>query len=151
MATLWPALISAGAGLLGAVIGVVGSLIVSRRAARVAFRQVRYSQVQQLRYQAHAEIFGLITEFNAAFTNWLIMAENREKQTEMRKAAVTALEVGQNVTNSMLRNSMWISSEMARQSNLLIRAFNDKREQLITASVSNSITDDEYQKLWKEL
>ena len=51
---LWSSLISTGAGLLGAVIGVIGALLASRRASRTAFEQVQYS----VRYERKAQVMA---------------------------------------------------------------------------------------------
>jgi hypothetical protein len=58
------ALITASAGLLGALVGFAGSLIVSIRSARIGREQVRYARAYERRDEVLATLYGHLFEFS---------------------------------------------------------------------------------------
>jgi len=154
MSTLWPALISAGAGLLGAVIGVIGSLKASQRAAETAFRQVRYAQVEQLRYEAHAIIYALITEFDIAFRQWLARAGHSRAQLTASgplSGSEAIREADKAISTALSKNSLWISEDMTQRTTHVLLAFAEKREKLTRSAFDSAFSDEEYQRMWSQI
>jgi hypothetical protein len=62
--TVLTALITASAGLLGALVGFAGSLIVSIRSARLGREQVRYARAYERRDEVIATLYGHLFEFS---------------------------------------------------------------------------------------
>jgi hypothetical protein len=64
-------LITAGTGLLGALIGFGGSLLVSIRAERIGRQHVVYARAYEHRTVALVEYYGILLAVNDAFFKWL--------------------------------------------------------------------------------
>lgn len=91
MSALWDSLIPAGAGLLGAVIGVIGSLLASRRASRTALEQVRYA----VQYERKAQVMA---------TAYDKVAYTRDKLDLLARLQTTTDEVAERSVSEYLES-----------------------------------------------
>jgi hypothetical protein len=111
MSTLWNSLISAGAGLLGAVLGVIGSLLASRRASQTAFEQVRYA----VRYERKAQVMATaydkvgITRDKLAF---LITVPDERDLDLFGRSSEAYLESSADAEAYLARNTVWNDPEV---------------------------------------
>lgn len=108
MSVLWDSLISAGAGLLGAVIGVLGALTANRRASQTAFEQVRYAAQHERKAQvmttAHDKIGTTIDKLV------FLAAERSPEGVERRSTEF--LDSMRDALSYMNRNAVWSDAEV---------------------------------------
>jgi hypothetical protein len=110
-------LISAGAGLLGALIGFGGALLVSIRAERASRHQARYARAHEHRDEVLGNIYGLIYDYDAAMHRWLDAGIEPEAMPELWEQA---LDLGQELHKYFIRSMVWVPDNIAKELHELI-------------------------------
>jgi hypothetical protein len=118
VSALWDSLIPAGAGLLGAVIGVIGSLLASRQASRAAIEQVRYA----VRYERKAQVMATAYDKVANSRDKLALLSRTDTGDDVRRlpadvaksVASEHLETDADAEAYLNRNAVWNDPEVDR-------------------------------------
>lgn len=118
-------LISGGTGLIGALIGFFGALLVSRQNYKAGIEQIRYARAHERRDEVLATLYGLINDAEANFGRLLRSVRRRQDQDlEDQKKQLRAKML--EATGYLRRHFVWIPTRLA--SNLLstMEALNDR-------------------------
>ena len=141
-------LISASAGLIGALIGFGGSLIVSLRAGKIARDQVRYARAHERRDEVLATLYGLVYEVEDDFDD-VLRALRRLKDSghtpEQERSSWAVLvneavrlnkELG-NTVESLLsyhqKHFVWMPENISTTLIAILEPLVEQREKMISA------------------
>jgi len=112
-------LISAGAGLLGALIGFGGSLIatiwsgkIARDQLQLARDQVRYDRAHERRDEVLGKIYGMLLDFSSAFDACSRMPYGSAEANEQLSRTV---DLGSELNQYTNRNIVWVPDDIAAE------------------------------------
>ena len=113
------ALISAGSGLLGALIGFGGALIVSIRAGRIARDQVLYARAHERRDEALGTVFVMLHDLSNAFSEW---AETPDSDSSYERGGRASTLI-QEVTGHLRKTSVWLPMSISEEITALLEDY----------------------------
>jgi hypothetical protein len=107
-------LISAGSGLIGALIGFGGSMLVSIRAERSARNQTQYALAHERRDEALGTIYGMLDDLWNKFKQWADTPLDDE--ASLRRLRATARDAGE-LGRFHLKNIVWVPNNISKELN----------------------------------
>lgn len=137
-------LIAASAGLLGAFVGFLGSLIVSIRSARIGREQVRYARAYERRDEVLATLYGYLFQFShtllerasAAVKLSLPEADDKEEVlASIRSFSISneweeANRIKGDFTNYFAKNEVWIPDDISATMTHLFHMIDERNVKL---------------------
>ena len=147
-------IITGSAGLLGALIGFGGALIVSLRAGRIARDQVRYARTYERRDEILATMYGMIYEMGSDFKDvvGLMQASNEPEQTSVEdknELLNTLLQVHQRIqdfNDYRLKLFVWVPTSVMKTTTELVSSLQDELSTLTDEVEAFSLRDE----MWSE-
>jgi predicted LPLAT superfamily acyltransferase len=151
MSVLWDSLISAGAGILGAVIGVLGALLASRRASRTAFEQVRYA----VEHQRKAEVMTTAYDLVGTTRDKLLLLASERSPDAVARRSEEFLNSGADASGYLNRNAVWndlevhqaLSSVQEKLTSLWVEFQQCRMDDSKTSEERERASDDLYEKM----
>jgi hypothetical protein len=123
-------LISVGAGLLGALIGFMGSLIatiwsgkIARQQVQITRDQVRFNRAHERRDEVLGNIYGMLMDLNLALFEWSARPHASEGAKEQLSRIVA---LGSELNHYSSRNIVWVPTDIAQELAELHPAFGAK-------------------------
>ena len=140
-------LLTAGSGLLGAVIGVVGALFATRQAGKSAFAQVRYgiqqqriSEVLNTTYDRLSNLFAEALRLSHSPPDSLGPGERKEQQiwgiTEYFRASTE-------MSMYLLRNQLWMPSSIFEKARRITDELSEHVQAILDLLDDQSLADKE--------
>jgi hypothetical protein len=99
-------LITAGAGLLGALIGLGGALAVSNRAVMATREQARYTRLHERRDEILATLHGYLMEIHDAFRDMVFESADNSQEKLQKEGQV--IEAMQRAWHYERRHLLWL-------------------------------------------
>lgn len=131
-------LISAASGLIGALIGFGGSLLVAVRAGRVARDQVRYARAHERRDEALGVLYGMLNDLSSAFARWVETPSDPERSPERLRRVNDLI---QEVNHHYSRTAVWIPHSFIGEIPPLLHGYMDWEEKALKTRPSERAYD----------